>query len=125
MWRYVLPAVPVLFSSTVAVAQPRALNVPVQRGVTVSITNNTGQPVVVELPGRLAPRTLAHRASASFLLQPNDSLLYTPSGNFLIHAAASYNAPRNTLSLLLTETRTVGKDTRSLFVDPRNRVFIF
>lgn len=125
MLRYLLPLVPVVLTSTVAVAQPRTFNVPVQRGITVSLTNNTGQPVSIEVPGRIGARTLANRAAFSLLLKPNDSVLYTPTGNFLIRAAATFDARRNTLNLVLTQTRTIGQDTRSLFVDPRNQILIF
>ncbi len=125
MLRHLLPLVPIVLTSTVAVAQPRTFNVPVQKGITVSLTNNTGLPVSIEVPGRIGTRTLANRAVFSLLLKPNDSVLYTPTGNFLIRAAASFDARRNTLNLVLTQTRTIGQDTRSLFVDPRNQILIF
>jgi hypothetical protein len=125
MLRHLLPLVPIVLTSTVAVAQPRTFNVPVQKGITVSLTNNTGLPVSIEVPGRIGARILANRAALSLLLKPNDSVLYTPTGNFLIRAAATFDARRNTLNLVLTQTRTIGQDTRSLFVDPRNQIFIF
>ena len=125
MLRHLLPLVPIVFTSTAAVAQPRTFNVPVQRGITVSLTNNTGQPVSIEVPGRIGARTLPNQAGFTLLLKPNESVLYTPTGNFLIRAAASFNAPRNTLNLVLTETRSIGQDTRSVFIDPRNQILIF
>ncbi len=125
MWRFLLPLLPVVVTSTGAVAQPRTFNVPVQRGITVNLLNNTGHSVSIEVPGRMGARTLANRAAVTLPLQPNESILYTPTGNFLIRAAASFNAPRNTLSLVLTTTRTIGQDTRSLFIDPSNRILIF
>lgn len=125
MLRHLLPLAPVVLTSTIAVAQPRTFNVPVQRGITVSILNNTGQPVSIEVPGRIGVRTLANRATFTLKLQPNESVLYTPTGNFLIRAASSFDARRNTLSLVLTETRSIGQDTRNLFIDPRNQILIF
>ncbi|APB32912.1 hypothetical protein GlitD10_0598 [Gloeomargarita lithophora Alchichica-D10] len=125
MFRYLLPLVPVVLTSSVALAQPRSFNVSVQKGITVNLTNNTGQPVSIEVPGRIGTRTLANRAAITLQLKPNESVLYTPTGNFLIRAAASLNAPRNTLSLVLTETRSIGQDTRSLFIDPSNKILIF
>ncbi|MEN9214547.1 MAG: hypothetical protein Q6J44_01365 [Gloeomargarita sp. DG02_4_bins_56] len=125
MWRPLFPILPVVLVSTVAVAQPRTFNVPVQRGITVNLVNNTGQAVSIEVPGRIGTRTLANRAAITLLLKANESVLYTPTGNFLIRAAATFDPRRHTLSLVLTETRTIGQDTRSLFIDPSNKILIF
>ncbi|MEN9218642.1 MAG: hypothetical protein Q6J33_06505 [Gloeomargarita sp. DG_2_bins_126] len=125
MLRPLLPLVPVVLVSSVAVAQPRTFNVPVQRGITVNLVNNTGQAVSIEVPGRIGARTLANRAAITLLLKSNESVLYTPTGNFLIRAAATFDPRRNTLNLVLTETRAIGQDTRSLFIDPSNKILIF